>query len=263
MSPLSAQGGERLEAAIRGAQADGRPALVGYVTGGFPDPQAFADLLPDLAAEVDILEVGIPFSDPMADGVTIQRASERALSAGATLSGILDTLAAARLERPVVLMSYLNPVLQMGLDSFAERARASGVSGLIVPDVPFEESGPLRRALGGQGVALIQLVTPLTPDERLARLCAASEGFVYAVTMTGTTGAAVASQHDQVAAYLDRVRARSPRPVLAGFGIRTAEDVRRLGAHADGAIVGSAVVEAIEQGADAAALLRALRGAAA
>ncbi|MEZ4425614.1 MAG: tryptophan synthase subunit alpha [Gemmatimonadota bacterium] len=257
---LRLDGGARLEAAIAVARQHGRPALVGYVTGGFPDPDAFVDLLPGVAAEVDILEVGVPFSDPMADGVTIQRASERALAAGTTLAGLLDGLERVGLERPVVLMSYLNPVLQMGFDAFAARAAAVGVAGLIVPDVPWEESEELRAALDPAGVALVQLVTPLTPPERLARLCAASQGFVYAVTMTGTTGRAVADQRAEVGAYLDRVRATSPRPVLAGFGIRTPEDVRALGEHADGVIVGSAVVEAIERGDDAPALLRSLRG---
>ena len=259
-SSSSTRGGRVLEDAVRRARAQGRPALVGYVTGGFPTLATFEVLLPRVAAEVDVLEVGVPFSDPMADGVTIQRASEKALREGTTLPGLLEILSRTALSTPVVLISYFNPVLQMGLARFARWAGEAGVAGLIVPDVPMEESGPLTDALAPAGLACVQLVTPLTPDDRLAQICALSEGFVYAVTMTGTTGAAVARQHDAVADYLGRVRALSRLPVLAGFGIRTPADVSALGAHADGVIVGSAVVEAIDGGEDPTELLRTLRG---
>ncbi len=257
------RGGRALEDAVRIAKTEGRPALVGYVTGGFPTPAEFEELFVRVAAAVDIVEVGVPFSDPMADGVTIQRASERALAAGTTLPRLLDVIADAGVSTPVVLMSYYNPVLQMGLGRFAEVAGSAGVSGLIVPDVPLEECDDLRGALTPAGLACVQLVTPLTPDDRLTRLCDASEGFVYAVTMTGTTGATVERKHAAVGEYLGRVRARSARPVLAGFGIRTREDVEALAPHADGVIVGSAVVEVIDAGGDPVPLLHALRGGAA
>jgi tryptophan synthase alpha chain len=155
-------------------------------------------------------------------------------------------------------MSYLNPLLAFGLERLVEGATRAGVSGFIVPDLPFEESGELRSALGTAQIALVQMVTPVTGPERLGPLCAASEGFVYAVTMTGTTGRNVAVP-DEVLGYLDRVRAASPIPVCAGFGIRNRAQVERLAGHVDGVVVGSALVEVLERAEDPAAWLRALR----
>jgi tryptophan synthase alpha chain len=155
-------------------------------------------------------------------------------------------------------MSYLNPLLAFGLDSLRIAVERAGVSGFIVPDLPFEESGELKAALGENGPALIQMVTPVTPSERLRSLCAASEGFVYAVTMTGTTGKSVAVP-DDVIDYLDRVRAAASIPVCAGFGIRSGEQIARLRSHVDGVIVGSALVEVLERGADPVGFLESLR----
>jgi len=154
-------------------------------------------------------------------------------------------------------MSYLNPLLAYGLERLAADAAGVGVAGLIVPDLPLEESGELRETLEARGIALVQLVTPATPDERLERVCRASRGFVYAVTLRGTTGAAL--KPADVTDYLERVRAATALPVLAGFGVRTAADVRALAEAADGVIVGSALIEAIEEGRDPAAFVRALR----
>jgi len=211
---------DRIGAAIKAATAAGRPAIVGFLTAGFPDKARFRQHLAAVAAGVDVVEIGVPFTDPMADGATIQRASHAALTAGVTLTWILGEL----------------------------RANA-GIVGFIVPDLPYEESADLRAALGREGLALVQMVTPVTPLERLKLLCAASEGFVYAVTMTGTTGKSVAVP-DEVLAYLDRVRAASPIPVCAGFGIRGREQVERLKDHVDGVVVGSALVEVLERGED-------------
>jgi tryptophan synthase alpha chain len=155
-------------------------------------------------------------------------------------------------------MSYLNPLLACGLEPLAQRAASAGVAGFIVPDLPLEESGELRSALEARDIALVQMVTPVTGPERLGQLCAASRGFVYAVTMTGTTGKNVAVP-DEVLGYLDRVRTRSPVPVCAGFGIRSRAQVERLSGHVDGVVVGSALVEVLERGEDPTSWLRALR----
>jgi tryptophan synthase alpha chain len=256
-------GGARLAEAIRGHGHASRLALAAFLTAGFPDRERFLGLLPAVAAVADVVELGVPFSDPMADGTTIQRASRAALAAGTTLRWILDALAALapRPRAPLVLMSYLNPLLAFGLERLPRAAVAAGVSGVIVPDLPLEESVALRSALDPAGIALIGMVTPVTPPERLQRIGAASQGFTYAVTMTGTTGG-LASARDGLASYLDRARAASAVPLLAGFGIRDARQVAALAGHADGFIVGSALIEAIEAGRDPAAFLAALRAGA-
>ena len=256
----SSPGPARLEAAIRDANAAGRAAVVGFLTGGFPDRARFPAIFHSLTAQADVMELGVPFSDPMADGVTIQRASEAALADGTTVAWLLETMRELDAGCPVVFMTYLNPVLQYGLEAFAKDAREAGVDGLIVPDLPLEEADPVREALDAQGLALVQLVTPSTPGPRLERLCRASAGFVYAVTRTGVTGGAGQSATAaDVPGYLERVRAVSPLPVLAGFGIRTAEDVQALAPYVDGVIVGSAVIESLERGEDPAQLLWALK----
>ena len=239
-----------------------RTALVAFITAGYPDAGKFLDVLARVASAADAVEIGVPFSDPMADGVTIQRSSEQAIAQGVTLRWILDRLGEKKspLAAPVLLMSYLNPLLAFGYEALARRARACGISGFLVPDLPFEESAPLKAALDAEGLALVQFVTPATSDERIATITAASQGFVYAVTRTGITGGAQALPAE-LAAYLDRVRKVSPLPVCAGFGVREGSQVREIGAHADGVIVGSALVEALERGEDPAAFLNGLRQA--
>ena len=249
-------GAALLERSIRAA-AIRRPALAAFLTGGFPEMGAFGSLLRRVAAKADIVEIGIPFTDPMADGVTIQESSRRALESGVTLSWILETVERAECEAPIVLMSYLNPVIAMGLTPFARRAAEAGVAGLIVPDLPLEECDPIKSALDDTGVALVQLVTPVTPLQRLERLCRLSQGFVYAVTVTGTTGGNVGYSLAMLE-YLDRVCEVSPVPVLAGFGIRDAAQVRAVSTHADGVIVGSALIEVLERGDNPIAFLRKL-----
>ena len=251
---------DTISAAIEAATSAGRPAIVGFLTAGFPDKARFREHLAAVAAGVDVVEIGVPFTDPMADGATIQRASHAALVAGVSLPWILAELGALapKPKTPLLLMSYLNPLLAYGLERLPPDAAAAGVAGFIVPDLPLEESGELREALGRDGLALVQMVTPVTPGERLKQLCAASEGFVYAVTMTGTTGKSAAVP-DEVLAYLDRVRAVSPIPVCAGFGIRSREQVARLQGHVDGVVVGSALVEVLERGEDATRWCLALR----
>src|SRR6516162_6128075 len=250
---------EHIVSAIRAAAAQGEPALVGYLTAGFPLRERWRAQLQALAQAADVIEVGVPFTDPMADGVTIQRASLAALAQGVSLAWILEELTALRgLRAPLLLMSYLNPLLAFGIARLAESAARAGVAGFIVPDLPLDESDELRAALEEQQIALVQMVTPVTEPPRLAQLCAGSEGFVYAVTMTGTTGRNVAVPAE-VLAYLDRVRAIAKLPVCAGFGIRSREQVERLRGHVDGVVVGSALVEVLERGEDPGTFLRGLR----
>jgi tryptophan synthase alpha chain len=253
-----AAGAAEITAAIRRAGERDRPAIVAFLTAGFPSRQQFAANLATIAGAADVVEIGVPFTDPMADGMTIQRASHAALSEGVTLRWILKQLAESEARAaPRLLMSYLNPLLAFGLNELPEAAARAGVSGFIVPDLPHEESGDLGDALRTRGLALVQMVTPVTPPVRRRTLCAASEGFVYAVTMTGTTGRASAVP-DEVIRYLDDVRADASLPVCAGFGIRNREQVARLRGHVDGVIVGSALVECLERGADPGRFLRSL-----
>ncbi len=254
------QAHERVTAAICSANEAGRTALVPFITAGYPEPEGFLDTLKAVADVGDVVEIGVPFSDPMADGMTIQRSSYIAIEKGVTLKWIFDQLESVKGERdaPIVLMSYLNPLLAFGFDALAERALATGVCGFIVPDLPYEECGEIRTALEEKGIGLIQLVTPATPKARLEMLARKSRGFLYAVTITGITGGDSGLPAD-LAGYLDQVSTVSPIPVCAGFGIRAAEDVANVGKHAAGAIVGSALVEVLEQGGDPAAFLKKIR----
>ncbi len=250
---------DRLAEVIRRAAAGGAPALVGFLTAGYPERGRFREHLAAIAAGADVVEIGVPFTDPMADGMTIQRSSQGALRQGVSLRWLLAELGAGpRLEAPLVLMSYLNPLLALGLESLAATAAAAGVCGFIVPDLPFDESADFRAALAPHGLALVQMVTPVTTPQRMQQVCAASEGFVYAVTMTGTTGRHVAVPAE-VLEYLERVVAVSPVPVCAGFGIRSREQVELLRGHVAGVVIGSALVEVLERGEDPAAWLAALR----
>jgi tryptophan synthase alpha chain len=256
---------ERIGAAIQAVVAKGRPALVGYLTAGFPSRRKFKEDLAAVAGNCDVVEIGVPFSDPMADGTTIQRASFAALADGVTLPWILDELKSIKPRHPVpiLLMSYLNPLLAFGMEQLPRTAACAGVSGFIVPDLPFEESGDLHRALEAEGLALVQMVTPVTPPERLEMLCREAKGFIYAVTMTGTTGKSADGKFADVPLdvleYMDRVKSLAEVPVCAGFGIRSARQVARLAPHVDGVVVGSALVETLERGEDVGAFLRSLR----
>lgn len=253
---------EQVSAAIRAAGEEGRTALVAFITAGYPDKDGFRATLAEVAAAADVVEVGVPFSDPMADGLTIQRASRGAIEQGVTLSWILDEIAAMEPKpaAPVVLMSYLNPLLAMGYERLAERAVAAGVAGFIVPDLPLDESEPLDKSLAAAGLALIHLVSPVTPPARIDAAARATRGFLYAVNITGITGGAKAAG-EGLSDYLAGVAAKSAVPVCAGFGVRSAEQVKALGAIVPGVIVGSALVEALERGESPAAFLGGLRPA--
>jgi len=251
---------DRIADALARANKEGRAGLVPFITAGYPDPGKFIETLRAVADSGDVVELGVPFSDPMADGMTIQRSSFVAIENGVTLRWIFDQLdtAGGTIGAPLVMMSYLNPLLSFGYENLANRARETGVCAFIVPDLPLEESDDIRLALDAEGVGLIQLVTPATPDERLRILAESSRGFLYAVTITGITGGDVGLPVD-LADYLDKVASISKLPVCAGFGIRTADDVVNVGKHAAGAIVGSALVEVLERGEDPAAFLKGLR----
>jgi tryptophan synthase alpha chain len=251
--------GSAITETIRNAKARGRPALIAYITAGFPRRETFVQQLAAVAEASDVVEIGVPFTDPMADGTTVQRSSRAALAQGVSLKWILSELSGPRpaTRAPLLLMSYLNPLLAYGLERLPEDAARAGVAGFIVPDLPFEECDDVRAALAARGLALVQFVTPVTPTERIQMLTAASSGFIYAVTMTGTTGKNVAVP-PEVLEYFARVKKISPLPVCAGFGIRSREQVERLAPHVDGVIVGSALVEVLERGEDPAAFLRSL-----
>jgi tryptophan synthase alpha chain len=254
------QAHERIAAALNAANEGGRTALVPFLTAGYPEPQKFLETLRSIAEVGDVVELGVPFSDPMADGMTIQRSSFVAIENGVTLEWIFAQLDSVRgeIETPLVMMSYLNPLLAFGYEKLAQRALETGVCAFIVPDLPLEESDDIRQSLLSAGIGLIQLVTPATPDERLRKLADASRGFLYAVTITGITGGG-SGLPGGLAEYLDKVSAISALPVCAGFGIRSAADVRNVGAHAAGAIVGSALVEVLERGENPAKFLQGLR----
>lgn len=227
----------------------GRLALIPYITAGYPDVETTVELAVALAeAGADLLELGIPFSDPLADGVTIQRASFAALEAGVTPSICLEiaTRVRARSDVPLLFMGYYNPFLRYGLDAFAADSARAGVDGLIVPDLPPEEAGELRAALGARGLDLIHLLAPTSTDARIALVARAATGFVYCASLAGVTGAR-SELSAGLPAFLGRVRRHTDLPLCVGFGISRPEHVAALRGIADGAIVGSALVGLVER----------------
>ena len=239
-----------LQQAISNAKDSGDKAFVPYIMAGDGGLETLKPTILKLQAlGVTAIEVGIPFTDPVADGPTIEQAGERALAKGVTLRNVLAELATFReaLTVPLVVMTYFNPILAYGLEAFGCACEAGGVKGLIVPDVPLEESEHLRKALNPYGVDIVQLVSLTSPPERIAKIAAASQGFVYAVTVNGITGAR-AHFADDLEGHFARLREVSRIPVLAGFGISTPEQVVRMGALGDGVIVGSTIVTALHEG---------------
>jgi tryptophan synthase alpha chain len=243
----------RIAATFERLRGEGRGGLVTYVTAGDPDLDRSPAVLRALdRAGADIIEVGVPFSDPIADGPAIQRASERALAAGSHLGAALDLVAAVRedVRAPLVLFTYLNPVLRMGLAAFAERASAAGVDGVLLLDLPIEESAPTRATLDERHLDQVFLLSPTTTDVRLAEAARLGRGFLYAISRLGVTGAraAVASTARPL---VERVRAVTSLPVALGFGVSRPEHVTEVLAFADAAVVGSALVEVIGRTASA------------
>ena len=225
-----------------------RAALMPYLMGGYPDLDGSRTAgLACAEAGADLLELGVPFSDPLADGPVIHAAGSLALAAGATVEGVLGVCAALSERLPVVLMTYANAVLAHGAGRFAERAASAGAAGLIVPDLPHDEAGELRQACDAAGIALVPLVAPNTPPERLSAIGADARGFVYTVSLAGTTGER-AELPPELPAAVARVRAATDVPVAVGFGISTGEQARAVAELADGVIVGSRVVRAAGEG---------------
>lgn len=234
---------------LRSKVAEGQKLLVPYVTCGLPTGPEFVQLYVRLAASADAIEVGIPFSDPVMDGPVIQQSSVRALEAHVTVDGCLALIQEALLQTrvPAVVMTYFNPVHSYGLDRFAGALAAAGISGLIVPDLPYEECSELDRSLAAKGIALIQLVAPTTSGERASVLAAASRGWVYAVSRMGVTGHQT-SLAGGAAAVVERIKPHTDLPVLLGVGISSPELARQACEVADGVIVGAAVVGRVLDG---------------
>ena len=243
-------GGTRIARRFRALAQDGRAGLVTFVTAGDPDAATAAAILAGLpAAGADLIELGMPFSDPMADGPAIQASSQRALAAGQTMKKTLSMVADFRrgdADTPIVLMGYYNPIYIYGVDAFVTDAAHAGVDGLIVVDLPPEEDAELRLPAAGAGLDLIRLATPTSDDARLPRLMDGASGFVYYVSVTGITGTKSAAI-DSVAEAVGRIRAGSPLPVAVGFGINTAEQAAAVARVADAAVVGSAIVDIIRK----------------
>ena len=241
-----------LTRAFADLRARGRPALVPYLTAGFPDLRASEDALRAADGIADILEVGVPFSDPLADGPTIQRSTYQALRQGMTLARTLALIERCRLDRPVVVFSYLNPILRYGLDRFLVEARDLGVAGLLLTDLPAGGDPAVEHAVRASPLDLIRLIAPTTRPERLRAAVDGAEGFIYLVARLGVTGASRALATD-LGESVQRVRRATSLPVAVGFGISTAEQARAVGRLADGVVVGSALVEALGSGGVAAA----------
>jgi tryptophan synthase alpha chain len=234
----------RIDQTFASLKRAGRKALIGYVTAGYPTKAAFTRVVERLEkAGLDLIEIGVPFSDPVADGATIQLASQKALANGVTLDWILRSVKQLRrrVKLPIVFMSYSNPILAMGLVRFFARAKAAGVDGLIIPDLTPEEGKPFEAAASKEGIALIYLATPTTSPDRLRQIIRATQGFLYAVSLSGITGARTQLPAG-VTAFLSRLQRESRKPVAVGFGISTPAQVHTIRRHADGIIVGSALI---------------------
>jgi len=238
----------RIDRRFAALRQEGRPALVTFVMGGDPDHETSLAILRSLpAAGADVIEVGMPFSDPMADGPAIQMAGQRALRHGATLRKTLDMVRAFRTgdeDTPIVLMGYYNPIYSMGSEAFLAAAKAAGVDGLIVVDLPPEADDELCVPAQARGISFIRLATPTTDDKRLPAVLTNTSGFVYYVSILGITGTA-APDADRVAEAVTRIKRHTILPVAVGFGVRTAAQATAIGRSADGVVVGSAIVSAI------------------
>lgn len=238
----------RIDARLSACKAQGRAAFVAYVMAGDPDAERSLEIMQGLAAAgADVIELGFPFSDPMAEGPSIQRAAQRSLAAGMTLNSTLALAAKFRQTdqaTPLILMGYLNPLEHHGLEAFAADAGAAGIDGLIVVDCPPEEAGPLTDALEANSLSLIRLTTPTTDDKRLPAVIQRTSGFIYYVSVAGVTGVKEADAA-VVAPHVERMRAASGLPVAVGFGIKTPERAAQVARVADAVVVGSALVDEI------------------
>ena len=253
----------RIDAKFAALKSEGKKAFVAYVMAGDPDYATSLEIIKGLpAAGVDVIEIGIPFTDPMADGPTIQLAGQRALEAGQTLQKTLDMATEFRKSddtTPIVMMGYYNPIYSRGVEKFLVDAKAAGVDGLIVVDLPPEEDDELCIPAQKAGLNFIRLATPTTDDKRLPKVLQNTSGFVYYVSITGITGAAAAQASD-VAPEVARIKSQTDLPVIVGFGVRTPEAAQSIASIADGTVVGSAIVSLIEQKKPVAEVLAFVKG---
>ena len=242
----------RIDAKFQELQKRGASAFMPYLCAGDPTPELTAKLLLTLeAAGADLIELGVPFSDPIADGPTVQRASERALTHSISLQQILEIVASLRPETdiPIALMSYYNPIFRMGEAAFCKAAQAAGVDGIIVPDLPPEQAKPLLEVAPKYNLATIFLVAPTSPPERMKLIASVSTGFIYCVSVTGVTGAR-AILSDEVAPMITELRKHTDKPIGVGFGVSTSEQAKQVADIADGVIVGSAIINVAEKHID-------------
>ncbi len=267
--PAEQTGLQRIATAFEAAAANGRAAaLMPYYTLGYPDRETSLDIIAAIAADSDLLELGVPFSDPLADGPTIQHSTQVALERGATLAGCLDMVRELRrrgVTTPVLLFGYYNPFLAYGLAALARDAREAGAQGFIVPDLPPEEAAELEAAAAAEGLAYIHFLAPTSSPRRIETVTRRANGFIYLVSVTGVTGART-SFHADLAGFIERARARTAVPLAVGFGISTPEQAATIGRLADGVIVGSALINAVDRAetdapGTAAAFVRSLRDA--
>jgi len=252
----------RIEATWTRLAAEKRKALILYLTVGFPERDTALELVPRLvAAGADMVELGVPFSDPLAEGVTIQGATQRALSNGVTMRYCMETahrLREAGLDAPLLFMGYMNPMLRYGMQRFCSDAQAAGVDGLIFPDLPPEESGELDAACREHQLDLIQFLAPTSTEARIAHVAEHARGFIYCVSVKGVTGAREGLS-PELPGFLERVRMRTTTPLAVGFGISRPEHARRVAQLADGVIVGSALIDLLGRGGDVEAFVGGLR----
>ena len=267
ISDATPTGLESIAASFAAARARGTAALMPYYTLGYPDRATSLDIVEAIAADSDLLELGVPFSDPLADGPTIQHSTQVALERGATLAGCLDMVRELRLRgvtTPVFLFGYYNPFLAYGLSALARDARAAGAQGFIVPDLPPEEAADLEAAAAAEGLATIHFLAPTSNPRRIEAVTQRARGFIYLVSVTGVTGARQTFD-SHLAEFIGRVRARTRTPLAVGFGISTPEQAAAIGRLADGVIVGSALINAVDAAEDkpaaAAAFVHSLREA--
>ena len=240
----------RIDGAFAKIRSEKRTGLVAYVTVGFPDLDATLEIVPALfTGGADVVELGVPFSDPLADGATVQRSTHRALEQGITLRICLETTLRLRnsgVDGPLVFMSYLNPLLAYGMERFFRDAQRASLDGLILVDTPLEEAEEIRKEARAAGIDLIQLIAPTTPEERVSRMVRSATGFVYCVSVAGTTGARD-DLPPELPELVARIRRHTGLPIAVGFGVSRAEHVASIGQVCEAAVIGSAIVDLIEQ----------------
>lgn len=255
-------GVQRIRAAFARARQEGRAAFIPYMTGGYPDPERFLAVCADLLRRADILEIGLPYSDPLGDGPTIQRAGERALSAGTSTRGTLDLVARLRqrTDVPIVVMTYVNPIYAVGPEAFMQLCVESGVDGLVLPDLPPDEDQEIAALAAEHGLSVTFLIAPTSTPERVALVARACTGFLYAASVTGVTGARDGAALGEVPELVALARRHTACPVVVGFGVRDSATARQVARVADGVVAGSVFIDALERGEDLAAAVEAVAG---